>query len=547
MANINTGKVRLPPGIGKLLEEPLLENPYQSGFQAARRKRFCLNCRTMGSMTEMGLFTCRKCGKEHNGRWGNLTAPRAFNNFLLLAGRGGGKTLIGAHAVREELMIPGAVWWAMGANYKLLHDSTYPTLVGLLHPQWVKRWDPEHMEITLKNDAIVAFRSLEDPDRARGPHGVGGMWFDEAAQCPERAWHVGTPMLIKAGGIAIASTTVLGYDWTYDQIEKKALVYHEPGYWAAKWKTIDNPLFATNPVMRQKIEQARRTMVAELFAQEYEAERSNAQGLVYGAALIRKNTLETDAAVKQFIPEWPNIHPDRKVLVGIDEGGDHPFGAVLIVVTERGLVVVADFLERMRAHSAAHDEIWQRFGLYRFTQKTFSANKNALNLRLEWGLKGTGVVQAENKHEVGIQRVQSWLLTGQLKFAYTAKRTIEQMSAYRWADNTKPTTGEKKATEAVFKLKDELPDGVRYALMTFPELPNLELPDQTPEQAERWAAFSEKTRAEILRHQEHLKGKDNSVLDEKDPRYPMGDFNQTPEGLWAPREDKLDDINVVFG
>lgn len=523
--------VKLPPGCGKLLEEPLLYNEFQQRFMRARRMRFCLVCKTMGHMDEMGRFQCGGCKTEHNGRWGNLTAPRAFNRFLLLAGRGGGKTLVGAHAVREELMIPGAVWWAMGASYKLLHDSTFPTLVGLLHPTWIKRWDPEHMEITLQNDAMVAFRSLEDPDRARGPHGVGGMWFDEAAQCPERAWHVGTPMLIKAGGIAIATTTVLGYDWTYDQIEKQALVYKEPGYWAAKWKTIQNPLFLTNPVMKAEIDRARKTMTPELFAQEYEAERSNAQGLVYGGELIQSNYLATDDEVKRYIPEWPNIHPSRKVLVGVDPGGDHPFGAVLIVVTPHALVVVKDFLERQKATSLAHDLVQREFGLWRFGDKTFSSGKNELQLRLEWGLKGTGVVMAENKHEIGIQRVQSWLLCKQLKFAYTAKRTVEQMSAYRYADNTVPSTGEKKDKERVFKLKDELPDGVRYALMAYPTLPDPEKPPLTDAEAARLAAFDDKTRRDLEILEEMRKAKSGKGVDLQphEDGYPAGNVWQHDE------------------
>lgn len=519
--------IRLPPGCGKLLEEPLLYNEYQQRFIRARRMRFCLNCRTMGAMNEVGQFTCAKCSKEHNGRWGNLTAPRAFNNFLLLAGRGGGKTLVGAHAVREELMIPGAVWWVLGATYKLLWDSTFPTLVGLLHPQWVKRWDADHAEITLKNDAVVAFRSLEDPERARGPHGVGGLWMDEAAQSPERAWHVGTPMLIKAAGIAIASTTVLGYDWTYKQLEQKALVYKEPGYWAAKWKTIDNPLFRSNPVMRAQIERHRKTMTAAFFAQEYESERSNAEGLIYGE-LIRKNVLANDDAVRKYIPEWPNISPSRKVLVGIDEGADHPFGAVLIVVTDKGLVVVRDYLERMKAFSKAHDEVYRHFNLQSYSERQFFANKNALNLRLEWGVKGTGVAPVESKQEVGIQRVQAWLLTGKLKFAYTAERCIEQCSAYRYADNTKPSTGEKKEKEGVFKLQDELPDGLRYALMGWPELPD---PDEAPmsdAEQSRWDAFDDKTRWELERMKELHKrklGKDVDLRPDED-NYPVGNMFQ---------------------
>lgn len=510
-----------------MLDEPLLYQEYQQRFIRARRMRFCLNCRTMGSMDEMGRYTCAKCQKTHNEKWGNLTAPRAYNRFLLLAGRGGGKTLVGAHAVREELMIPGALWWVMAASFKLLWDSTFPTLVGLLHPQWIERWDADHQEITLKNKAKVAFRSLEDPERARGPHGVNGTWYDEAAQSPERAWHVGTPMLIKAGGIAIATTTVLGYDWTYEQIEQQALVYREPGYWAAKWKTSDNPLFRTNPVMMMEIERARKRMTPEFFAQEYESERSNAQGLVYGQ-LIRQNELKTDDEIKTYIPEWPAISPRRKVLVGLDEGGDHPFGALLIVVTDRALVVVSDYLERMKAHSAAHDDIYVKMRLAQFPERQFAGNKNALNLRLEWGLKGTGVIPAESKQEVGIQRVQSWLLTGKLKFAYTVKRTIEQCSAYRYKDNTKPTTGEKTEKELVFKLKDELPDALRYALMAWPELPDPDEPPVSESEARRLAAFDDKTRRDLEVMEEirrKRRGKDVDLQPHED-NYPVGNVFQ---------------------
>jgi len=495
----------------------------------------------MGAMTEMGKFTCAKCGTSHDGRWGNLTAPRAFNRFGLFAGRGAGKTLIAAHAVREELMIPDAVWWAMGASYKLLHDSTFPTLVGLLSPSWIAKWDPEHMEITLRNGAMIAFRSLEDPDRARGPHGVGGMWFDEAAQCPERAWHVGTPMLIKAGGIAIASTTVLGYDWTYDQVEQQALVAKEPGYWCARWTTEQNPLFRANPVMRAEIERAKRTMTVEMYAQEYLGERANAQGLVYGQ-IVKENELKNDDAVKAYIPEWPNISPRRKILIGLDEGGDHPFGAVMGVVTEKGIVIVAEFLERMRAHSAAHGEIYTKFGLHNFPDKVFAGNKNALNLRLEWALLGTGVVQAENKQEVGIQRTHSWLLSRQLKFAYTVPRTIQQMSAYRYAENTL-NDGGKKDKEGVFKLKDEFPDAIRYLLMAWPELPVDNTVVLSDSEQRRWDAYDEKTRHDLTLLREMKKTKESVDLKAGETGYPLGDFYGRPE---EETNSAVEDWNVMF-
>lgn len=424
----------------------------------ARRLRFCLKCKTQGSMDEQCKFTCLKCGTVHTS---NNTAPRVFSKFSILAGRGGGKTFIGAHACREEMQVPNGIGWVMGATYKILHDSTFPTLVGLIPPAWVKKWNPEHEEITLINGHLIAFRSLDDPERARGPHGVCWGWIDEAAQAAERAYDVFRPTLIKAGGIVICTTTPLGFDWTYDKIEKIAFNAVQTKTfgksWACKYWSEENPIFRESPVAMQDIEEARQTMTPEFFAQEYRAERHNAQGLIYDFKMLEAQYLGNAEAVRKLIPEWPAINPERPVLVGLDGGVNHPFGAVKIVLTEGGLVVVADYLRRMQAMSMQLPAIQSQFGLTPAMQKiTWAANKNEANMRLEFGLKGISVLPAESKQEVGIQRVQSWLVTKQLWFAYTAPETVQQMRAYRNAPAI-AADGQKRK-EAVYKLNDELPD-----------------------------------------------------------------------------------------
>lgn len=527
MASVKTP--RLPPGCGEDLGIPLLDNPYQQAFMTARRLRFCLTCKKMGSMDETGAFTCKTCATVHIS---NLTAPRAFTRFVVLAGRQGGKTLIGAHAVREEMQIPNSLIWVMGPTFKILHDSTFPTLVRLIPPDWVLRWDPEHVEIRLKNNTLVAFRSLEDPERARGPQGVTCGWLDEAAQAPERAYDVFEPTLIKAGGIIIATTTVLGFDWTYDKIEKKASA-GEPGYWAVKFWTEENPLFRSSPVMMREIEEARRIKPPEFFAEEYRAERRNATGSIYNYAVVEKQCLLDDAAIRRFIPEWPAISPGRPRVIGLDSGADHPFGAVEIISTEYGLVVVAEYLKRMQALSQHLPQILQHFALTpAMTQLRWAANKNEANLRLEFGLKGVGVIPAENKHEVGIQRVQSWLYSGQLFFAYTCPLVIEQMRAYRYAANTS-IDGQKKK-EAVFKQKDELPDALRYALMAWPELPKSEKRVMTDAEQARWSALDDRSKREIERWREFNKREKDKDMQPEEEGYPGGSFfnRDSPAFSW---------------
>jgi hypothetical protein len=205
------------------------------------------------------------------------------------------------------------------------------------------------------------------------------------------------------------------------------------------------------------------------------------------------------------------------LLVGLDSGADHPFGALLGVVTEFGIVIVGEYLERMRALSQHKEAICTAFRLAPGMQEIrWSANKNEANLRLEWGLKGIGIIQAEAKHEVGIQRVASWLHTGQLFFAYTVPRCIAQMKAYRYAPNT--TTDGQKKKEAVFKLKDELPDALRYMLMGWPSLPS----PTVMVASDRMAKMDPQTRYEIERMRKHRAPKED--LEPAEQGYPVGDF-----------------------
>lgn len=509
---------RLPPGVGEDVNQTILYNPYQTAAIEAYRKRFCMLCRKIGSMDDQSRFICPSCGHEHTS---NLTAPHVFNRFGAFAGRRGGKTKVGALIARSEAQIPKTLGWVMGPTFPVLRDSTMPTFLRLIPPHWVKNWSQDALELTLVNDAQIMFRSVDDPERARG-QGPNWGWLDEAAQASERAWDVFRPSLSENAGIMIFTTTVLGYDWTYKRVELPALRDHKPGWWAARWRTIDNPIFQHNPVLRAEVDEARATMSPDMFAQEYLGERRNFTGAIYGE-LIDKQTLHDDAAVKKLIPEWPKIDPSRTVLVGLDSGADHPFGAVLAVVTPDGIVVIDEYLQRMQAYVEHLQAIQYAFGRADLARATWAANKNEAQLRLEFGLRSIGVTPVENKHEIGIQRVQSWLYSKQLFFAYTVPKTIEQMRMYRYAQNDKPD-GTKKSKEEVFKKDDELPDGVRYLIMAWPELPKSPGSADAAQSA-RLAAFSDKTRRDLeIMAEIKARRKSGTDMQTTDRGYPTGDF-----------------------
>jgi hypothetical protein len=483
--------------------------------------RYCAVCKKIGFTGDDGLFRCLSCEQLQ------LEAKRVFRFFGLFAGRRGGKSLVGAWGAREEMLLPNGIGWVMGPTYKILHDATMPTLLKIIPREWCDLWNAEDEELTLVNGHKVMFRSLDDPDRAHCGVGPHWGWMDEAAFISELAWHYFRPALTDHGGACFFTSSVDGYDWTYENIEKKALVDKVPGYWACKYRTIDNPWIATRHP--EEIEEARRSMPPQLFRQEYEAERENFEGSVYGE-WISDAWLADDAAVQQFIPEWPRINPDRRVILPLDSGADHPFGALALVVTEAGIVAVSEYLERSRAFTTHLESIRSQFPMG--NQPLWCANRNEAQLRTEFAAHSIIVAGAENDQMAGIQRVLSWLYTKQFKIAYTCPRLYDQMKKYKYAKNT-TTDGQKTAKENVVKLHDELPDCVRYALMIWPTLP------KTPEKAlgRDLSKMDPRVVWELEKMKNFMTAKDPRDLQPKDDGFPMGDSFWSGNGSEGMTED----------
>lgn len=430
-------------------------NPYQQEFFKARRRRL------------------------PNGE-------RAFHRFTLISGRRGGKTLAGAIASVEEASIPNTIGWVVAPSYPELHDYVIPAVRLVMPQSWLKPgkegWSGTHYEMSLRNGSIIQFRPGDDPERMRGP-GLHWIWFDEVRKMPKLTWHTARPMLSKDRGAAYFTTSPNGPDWVWKELWQRA-AQGVPGYWAVRYKTRDNPA-----IPREEIEEARATMDPLFFAQEYEAEFVTFEGAVYGT-YVDHTLLETVEAVKRYIPEWPNLNPDRPVVIGMDPGSDHPFAAVKIVSTPEALVVVDEHLKR-NAPVAVHA---QRLKSMAFGSNNvrWGIDRSAKQIAIELAQHGIYPVAAENDVRGGIERVSSWMHTRRLKVvASHCPQLVEQLRGYKWKDTTNKSTQE-KGQEAVLKLDDDLCDALRYGVMTWPELPEAQAivvgrdPKTVPEEA-LWA------------------------------------------------------------
>lgn len=413
---------------------------------------------------------------------------RAFHRLSLFSGRRGGKTKAGALGCVKAARKPNQVIWACAPSYPKLHDYVMPALASFLPPAWLaKPFSAQHYEWTLLNGTILQARSLDDVERGRGP-GLDLLWIDEAREVAPVAWKTLVPALVDRRGAAIITTTPNGFDWTYDTFYAPA-AEAVPGYWACKYRSLDNP--ALDP---EEVEASRRDMDPLFFQQEWEAEFVSFSGAIYGSSLAEQ-ILERDEDIRVVLPEWPKVDPGRVCLVGLDPGADHPFAAVIVVAAPAGLVVIGEYEARNEStmgHARALRHLLSRDNPgHPFEPMTWAIDKSQKQTAIELAQHGILVQAAPNEVMAGIQRVKSWVLGRRLWFIKRrCPRLLASMFSYRYAENTDAHGAARK--EKVVKINDDLPDALRYALMTWPELPFPEPPSELRDlsplpDAARWA------------------------------------------------------------
>lgn len=124
-----------------------------------------------------------------------------FDRLGLFAGRRGGKTKIGGIGVVKLAMEkPRRYGWVCAPTYDDLYDFVQPAVFSVIPEKWVKDWVASHRELILVNDTRIAFRSLDDPEKARGP-GLDFLWIDEARKIQEEAWLTALPAITSNKGI----------------------------------------------------------------------------------------------------------------------------------------------------------------------------------------------------------------------------------------------------------------------------------------------------------------------------------------------------------
>lgn len=172
----------------------------------------------------------------HAAQQAFLDSSAFYRGFV--GGRGAGKSYVGA----LDLLLrakPDRLYGVYAPTYPMLRDSSWRSFLACgRRLRFLREINRSELRVTLGNGAEVLFRSVDDPERARGPN-LSGAWLDEASLMDAEAYSIIIACLREGGeqGWLSATFTPKGkLHWTYDVFGTG-----RPNSALFTARTIDNP------------------------------------------------------------------------------------------------------------------------------------------------------------------------------------------------------------------------------------------------------------------------------------------------------------------
>lgn len=318
----------------------------------------------------------------------------------------------------------------------------------------VSTFNITRMEALFPNQGQVIFRSVDNPDNARG-HTADGIIIDEAPMCKERAYYeVLRPIISDTNGWLLAVGTPKGRNWFWNELRKARDNGSDSMGWVAPTLGIavqngqlirvphplENPTFPFDEAV-----QMFNTMPELTFRQEFSAEFIVRTGLIYSNFDREIHAKERDA--REFT-HWA---------LAIDEGYTNPTAILLFGIDLDGRLHIArEFYERGKLQAQVIDETLRMSRLYGQAHKVIVDSAAA---GLIAGLLNVGLPAQPHKGKVldGISVVQSLLMVQgdglpRLTVDPSCAATIAEFESYVWKENK----------DEPVKANDHAMDAARY-------------------------------------------------------------------------------------
>jgi hypothetical protein len=276
----------------------------------------------------------------------------------------------------------------------------------------VAKFNQSRMEAHFPNGGRILYRSLDNPDNARG-HTADGVVMDEAAYIHRKAWsEVLRPMLIDTNGWAWGISTPCGRNWYWEEHTKSlddpdSMAWQVPtlGVRITDRGLVRDPNPYENPdIPFSEIEKLFYSQPRQIFEQENLAQFVDLSGGVFRRV--------QEAAVLD--PQEPQA--GRQYVAGVDVASSVDFTVVSVLDAETKEMVYLDRFNRVD-YPVLIDRLEAVYNRYHLTSMVVEANSIGRPVIDELVSRGLNIVPfttTSATKQVIIQNLQSAFENGQI-------------------------------------------------------------------------------------------------------------------------------------
>lgn len=241
--------------------------------------------------------------------------------FMIMdAGRRWGKTLSAINWLLEGTWKYGGENWWVVPIYKIGRIA-WRRLIGCVPKRAIRDCSKVEMRMELISGGSIEIRSADNPENLRG-EGLKRLVIDEAARVLRDAWEESLrPSLSDNQGRALFISTPKGRNWFFDLWTKGQDPLQKNNFESWKFPTWDNP-----KITKADVDQARESLPADVFQQEYEAE------FLEDSAGVFRNI---KSCIKGILEE---PHKDKTYYAGLDLARLTDFTVLSIIDQNKHLV-----------------------------------------------------------------------------------------------------------------------------------------------------------------------------------------------------------------
>jgi hypothetical protein len=407
--------------------------------------------------------------------WQHEVATDTHRFKIIVAGRRAGKSVLSRLTILKWAVENVGRYWIVSPTYKMSKMIHWKELIKEVPKEWIQKKNEVELSITLKNGSTIELKGAENPDNLRGVK-LRGLIIDEIASIRNWEWlwsEVLRPTLTDYVAPAMFISTPKGFNHFYELYQ---IGLQEGDYKSWRFNSYDNP-----HISKEELDNAKKELTEDTFAQEYLADFRKYTGLVY-----------KDFERETHVIEPFDVPDDWDIYRGIDFGSTNPTACVWVASdTDDNIYVISE-------HYATGQTIDYHAGVINsnpYSSRVVASygDPSGAQWISEFATRGIYITPAnketgtsnDNWVRYGIELVAERLkvvpghfvnaisnggtLTSQPKLFIFSNcvNTIKEIETYRWKERSVTQAQDLNQPDQPEKANDHAMDALRYVIVSY--------------------------------------------------------------------------------